>query len=562
MENNPNPEKPVTEDTQQPAENEKMPDSRDDWSSLVEAQPETDPSPSWGKLSFHCSKCGQDYTSEGMRILLTCPKCEKKLKLLTPERELYHAGAYLKFQVTEEDLPKHIEARAGSRLLKPFKLTDKMQVQKQYVPFWLFDVEAKGSFKCDVHTLNFEQKPPMERRLTVEGFLNYDDKYMIRNIVVDANNAMEDVLMDELEPFDYSKLEPLDERVQLDAPIAKADTPLSDCISRAESLSTIAMAREATEDIGQIREVIVHSDNNALTFKSMDAMLILLPVYRVTCKAEGREYTFAVNGQTGEVTGQIPSTKYKHIAFCAVAGLAVLIAAVLFFSFTATSARIGLLIGVLLFGAHCVRAVILRAKGKQMRRADIYAVHLYEDEKKNLTTVKRLIAEKRLSRNFSASADDVEEEEGAGGKPGTRKLVNALIMIAYILCVLSVFAILPAAVFMAAAIASESGAWIWPAVAAVGFIALGTEARKALERTPRVRAFLRRIEGGSLVMLIFRFLVEIALRVTLEIIFSVLTGGGGHSSGGSHHSSSRSSSSRSGHSGGGGRSSGGGAGRR
>ena len=48
MENNPNPEKPIAEDTQQPAENEKMPDNRDDWSSLVETQPETDPSPSWG----------------------------------------------------------------------------------------------------------------------------------------------------------------------------------------------------------------------------------------------------------------------------------------------------------------------------------------------------------------------------------------------------------------------------------------------------------------------------------------------------------------------------------
>ena len=56
----------------------------------------------------------------------------------------------------------------------------------------------------------------------------------------------------------------------------------------------------------------------------------LLPVYMVTTKYNGKLYTFAINGQTGKVTGQIPCDRTKYwLTFAGIAAAIIAVAQII-----------------------------------------------------------------------------------------------------------------------------------------------------------------------------------------------------------------------------------------
>lgn len=48
-------------------------------------------------------------------------------------------------------------------------------------------------------------------------------------------------------------------------------------------------------------------------FEDPRASYVLLPVYLFNCKYAGKHYRYAVNGQTGEIVGEVPTGKKESM---------------------------------------------------------------------------------------------------------------------------------------------------------------------------------------------------------------------------------------------------------
>ena len=289
----------------------------------------------------------------------------------------------LRFAIDEEQLPELVKRHASSKLLSPIGLTKNMKVEKRYVPFWVFDVKAQGKLYFRIQDYKFSWLSNRVDTYSAED----QGEYILQGIAVDASKDMQDNLMDELEPFDYSKVETYVPGME-DCPVVEADTPLNLCAERVERLSRLACVRETTEDLSELREIIYLTEDKSFDISWMEARLVLLPVYRVTCKAEGKQCVLSVNGQTGEVIGEVHITAYKHI----IVGSVTVLAAVFIGWALSFLSRLAMLDTVLIPVALCLivafyflYSLINAADGKRRRFARVFARHISEEDRKKIS---------------------------------------------------------------------------------------------------------------------------------------------------------------------------------
>ena len=53
------------------------------------------------------------------------------------------------------------------------------------------------------------------------------------------------------------------------------------------------------------------SSRSHIALQDTNVNYVLLPVYLITAQFDGKTYTYAVNGQTGKIVGDLPSDKGK-----------------------------------------------------------------------------------------------------------------------------------------------------------------------------------------------------------------------------------------------------------
>ena len=322
-------------------------------------------------------------------------------------------SGYIPFEVAPEQIEDLIKKAVPSGLMRPMGLTKNISAQRQYVPFWVFDVEAQGVFTAKVK--GYEFKWNKNRCNTYEEKI--EGVYHLKDIAVDASNALDDNTMNELEPYDFSKLEPYSSKALSGEKIAQADTQLSVCMVKAQHLSRLTVAREITRDLGENR--FLENDpisQDRFLFDTMDARLVLLPVYSAVCACEGRFITLYINGQTGEVVGSVPVTKYKHVlltslallAFSGVLALLDAVGVVPFFAWFEHIKLFCILALSLIVLLYFVVTYITFERSRNQLTAAKYGVHMSEGDLKAVSHKRTFIG----SAGIVAVASPNEPEKG------------------------------------------------------------------------------------------------------------------------------------------------------
>ena len=190
------------------------------------------------------------------------------------------------------------------------------------MPFWLFEADA------DAHILykatrvrtwsdsDYNYTETQHYSVTRGGSLGFNW------VPVDGSSKMEDQLMESIEPFDLSGAVDF-QTAYLSGYLAdKYDVNAEQSVERANQ-----RIRETTENafastVQGYSTVIPVSTNIQLL--NGQAKYALYPVWLLNTTWNGQKYTFAMNGQTGKLVGDLPMDKgiYKKLKFSvtAVAG--------------------------------------------------------------------------------------------------------------------------------------------------------------------------------------------------------------------------------------------------
>ena len=263
--------------------------------------------------AYCCPSCGAELLCDATTAATSCPYCGNPSVLPGQFSGILKPDFVLPFKLSKEDAIKALKKHYLKKPLLPStfsKANHLDEIKGVYVPFWMYDGEASGSAQfhaTQVHTYTSGDYEITETR-------HYDvqraGSIAFEKIPVDASSKMPDDYMDALEPFDYGELKEFSTAY---LPGFFADIPdvsIEECSpraeQRAESTAIDAMERQA---VGYETCMPVKKEAHLRRGKVRCA---LMPVWLLSTQWEGKNFLFAMNGQTGKMVSDLPVSRKRY----------------------------------------------------------------------------------------------------------------------------------------------------------------------------------------------------------------------------------------------------------
>jgi len=270
---------------------------------------------------YVCQSCGAEIETDRNTAATKCPFCGSNVVLNERLKGGLKPNAIIPFKITPKTLPQAIQKFYGKKRLLPrdfFTENHIGKVQGVYVPFWLFDCKVDGNV-----TYNAQRVVTVtdgEYRVTTTSFyvLYRDGEMRFEKVPVDASVKMDNDLMDSIEPFNYNELVDFNSGYLAGYLADRFDSTPDEELDRATGRminSTIDIMRESTVGYTSVQQ-------RSTNLKALNASVkyVLLPVYLLNCTYNGKEYRYAVNGQTGKVVGELPISNSKRLGWFGIVG--------------------------------------------------------------------------------------------------------------------------------------------------------------------------------------------------------------------------------------------------
>jgi len=263
-----------------------------------------------GLRVYSCKQCGGEIVTDETTGATACPYCGNPVVLTGHFAGSLKPDLVIPFQVDKKAaiaaLNNHYK---GKRLLpKVFKDQNHIEeVKGLYVPVWLFDADADAQVEYEatkVRTWSDSDYDYTETRhyaVLRGGTLGFAD------VPVDGSTKMDDTLMESIEPFDISGAVPF-QAAYLPGYLAdKYDVDADASIGRANE-----RIKQSTEDAFRSTVVgytSVTTVDSSVRLENGRARYALYPVWMLNTQWNGQKFTFAINGQTGKIAGDLPMDK-------------------------------------------------------------------------------------------------------------------------------------------------------------------------------------------------------------------------------------------------------------
>lgn len=267
---------------------------------------------------FVCPSCAGEILADANTAATFCPYCGSPSIMPARLSGGLKPDGVIPFKTTKEDARKAFLRLCKGKPLLPGFFTKEHRLEKitgMYVPFWLYNCSGSftGSYKAtrvhcwsDAHYNYTRTEHFLLERAADAEFLG---------IPMDASSKMDDVFMESIEPYDYSALQPFDMAYLTGYLADKYDVPFENGQERvSQRVNNTMESRVRDSIIGYGTAIPTGKD---LKISHSEAQYVLLPVWMLNTVYKGKTYTFAMNGQTGKMTGSLPVCPKRAAAWFA-----------------------------------------------------------------------------------------------------------------------------------------------------------------------------------------------------------------------------------------------------
>ena len=189
------------------------------------------------------------------------------------------------------------------------------EIKGVYVPFWLFDANASGSGQYEATTSSSHRNGDYVITTTRHYDVRRAGTTQFMGVPVDGSTKMPNGHMDAIEPYDYRAFQPFSTAYLPGYMADKYDEDADTCQARAHSRMQNSVSSELSASITGYNSVSTLSENISIDYTAKH--YALLPVWMLHTKWQGKDYLFAMNGQTGKLVGDLPVDNRKVAAWFA-----------------------------------------------------------------------------------------------------------------------------------------------------------------------------------------------------------------------------------------------------
>ena len=267
-----------------------------------------------GMHSYTCEACGGENVGDASMASSSCPYCGNNVIV-----EKQFAGALkpnyiIPFKIDKDGAINALHEHFKGKVLLPndFKKSLKLtKVSGLYVPYWLFDCDADGSFKYRATRTNSYRSGDYIITNTDHYMLYREGGMRFSNVPVDGSAKIDQTILESLEPYNFNELKPfkiaylqgyLSDRFEEDANEAKP---------RANERIRQSMVDEFGATTVGFSTIMPTASN--IDLHNGRIAYALLPMWMLHTKYKDKMYSFAMNAQTGKFVGDLPIDYLKLI---------------------------------------------------------------------------------------------------------------------------------------------------------------------------------------------------------------------------------------------------------
>ena len=260
-----------------------------------------------GLRVYCCNSCGGEVVADETTGATECPFCGNPVIMTGQFAGSLRPDLVIPFQMDKKAAMTILLNHYKGKVLLPKVFKDENHVKEVkgiYVPVWLFDADADAHVQYKTTRVrhwsdsNYRYTETNHYMVTRAGDIGF------QHVPVDGSSKMDDTLMESIEPFDIRGA--VDFRTAyLSGYLAdKYDVDAAASMGRANERIKRSTEEAFAATVTGYNTVVPVSSN--IKLNNSKAKYALFPVWMLNTQWKGKKFTFAINGQTGKIAGDLP----------------------------------------------------------------------------------------------------------------------------------------------------------------------------------------------------------------------------------------------------------------
>ena len=263
-----------------------------------------------GLREYVCKSCGGTIVGDETTGATSCPYCGNPVVMMGQFAGALKPDYVIPFKLDKKAAIAALNKHYGGKKLLPKVFRDQNHIEEVkgiYVPFWLFDADADAQIRYKATKTRHWSDSRYNYTETSFFSVTRDGSIGFERVPVDGSSKIDDTLMESLEPFDFKDAVDFQTAYLAGYLADKYDVDAEQSIERANE-----RIKRSTEDA--FRSTVdgytsVLAENTNVQLQNGQAKYALYPVWLLNTTWNGQKYTFAMNGQTGKLVGDLPMDK-------------------------------------------------------------------------------------------------------------------------------------------------------------------------------------------------------------------------------------------------------------
>lgn len=266
--------------------------------------------------AFDCPACGAQLITDITTGATACPYCGNNAVVPSQFSDSYRPDYIIPFQLEKQDAVAKLQEFYKGMPYLPDEFKDENHIEEikgVYVPFWLYDAQAKGHLRTHCTTSRSHMEGDYRVTITRHYLVVRDGYLSFEKVPADASSHMPDDFMDSIEPYHFRQLVPFELGYLPGYMADRYDVKHEDNESRVNLRMENSTLSQLRSTIVGYTGIVTEAQNVDLISKNVH--YALLPVWMLSTKYKGKNYLFAMNGQTGKMIGDTLPRDAKKMVF-------------------------------------------------------------------------------------------------------------------------------------------------------------------------------------------------------------------------------------------------------
>lgn len=269
-----------------------------------------------GTRTFSCSSCGAQLITDETTVATNCAFCGSPSIIPAQFTEETTPVKLIPFVVSKQQATDMFHNYfKGKKFVPNMFMTNNTidEIRQLYVPYWLFSCKANADITYDATTVSSYRSGQYRVTKTRHFLVRRAGTLGFENLPVDASSRLPNDITESIEPYPMSKAIAYTPAALSGAMANRADVSADECKHRADSRIRTSTESVFHSTVVGYTSAIPRSVNISVPHGVCTP--VLFPLWQITTKKQDKSYTFAINGQTGALTCNIPYSKAKFFGW-------------------------------------------------------------------------------------------------------------------------------------------------------------------------------------------------------------------------------------------------------